>query len=296
MRFGACIHNRAAVFMPQQGLDFDLHRLIDLAVLCEDLGFYSVSVGDSFLAKPRWQSIPTMAAIAARTKRIRILSHILQPHLYNNPVVLAQQLTTLDVISNGRLTLGMGLGNGRNDLLEKEYQTLTRTSKKTRGRLFEETLVALKKLWMEEPATHHGEFHQFDDVTIGLECEQKPHPPMLVAAGGFYTGKKTKQGWYGDKPEGFSGPMDRVARHGDGWLTQQAKPDEFRDNIDLVRRLAREEYGRGSDVIEGVMNRGIYVTPKGNLESGFEDLRWWEESYQGMSVPDEIISRWNNCL
>lgn len=294
MKFGACIHNRAAVFMPRQGLDFDLHRLIDLAVLCEELGFFSVSVGDSFLAKPRWQSIPTMAAIAAKTERIRLLSHILQPHMYNNPVVLAQQLTTLDVISHGRLTLGMGLGNGRNDLLEKEYRTLTNTTKKKRGKLFEETLVVLKKLWTEETVTHHGEFYDLDEVTIGLECDQKPHPPMWIAAGGFYTGEKSKQGWYGDSPKGFSGPMERVAKLGDGWLTQQATPDEFHDNLDLVRRLAKEEYGRGGDAIEGIMNRGIYVTAKGNMESAFDELRWWEKSYQDMPVPDEIIGRWNS--
>ncbi|MBI2368727.1 MAG: DUF1177 family protein [Deltaproteobacteria bacterium] len=49
LKIGIDLHNRASVFMPQQGLDYDLHRLIDLAVLCEELGFYSVSVGDSLL-------------------------------------------------------------------------------------------------------------------------------------------------------------------------------------------------------------------------------------------------------
>ena len=59
LKLGIDLHNRASVFMPQQGIDYDLNRLIDLAVLCEELGFYSVSVGDSLLSKPRWRAIPT---------------------------------------------------------------------------------------------------------------------------------------------------------------------------------------------------------------------------------------------
>ena len=62
LKLGIDLHNRASVFMPEQGLDYDLNRLIDLAVLCEELGFYSVSVGDSLLSKPRWRSIPATQA------------------------------------------------------------------------------------------------------------------------------------------------------------------------------------------------------------------------------------------
>lgn len=291
IKFAACIHNRAAVFMPQHGFDYDLNRLIDLSVLCEELGFYAVAVGDSFLAKPRWQSIPTMAAIAAKTRRIRILSHILQPHLYNNPVVLAQQLATLDVISRGRLTLGMGLGNGKTELLEKEYRTLAGVPKSKRGKLFEETLDVLRKLWSEGEVTFHGEFYDMDSVSIGYEPEQKPHPPMWIAAGGYFTGEKGP-GWFGDRPKGFSGPIERVARLGDGWLTQQATPDEFHENLGLVRRLATDKYGRDGGKIEGVMNRGIFVTH--DRDKAFEDLRWWERSYQDMPVPDEVLGRWNS--
>lgn len=291
VKLGACIHNRAAVFMPQQGLDFDLNRLIDLAVLCEELGFYSVSVGDSFLAKPRWQSIPTMAAIAAKTQRIRVLSHILQPHMYNNPIVLAQQLTTIDVISRGRLTLGMGLGNGKTELIEQEYRNLVGVPKTKRGKLFEETLVVLKKLWTEGLVTHHGEFYDLDDVSIGYEPAQKPHPPMWIAAGGYFTGEKGA-GWFGDRPKGFSGPMERVAKLGDGWLTQQARPDEINSNLELIRRLAKEKFGRDGDAITSVMNTGVYVT--NDREKAFDELRWWEKSYQNMPVPDEVIGRWNS--
>src|SRR5688500_8909437 len=102
MTFGVDLHNRACMFFPKHGLDYDLSRLLDLAALCEELGFASVSVGDSLLAKPRWRPLPTLAAIAARTRRITVASHILIPQYYNNPVLLAQELATLDEIAGGR--------------------------------------------------------------------------------------------------------------------------------------------------------------------------------------------------
>ena len=76
LKLGIDLHNRASVFMPEQGLDYDLNRLIDLAVLCEELGFYSVSVGDSLLSKPRWRAIPTMAAMAAMSQNPRVAAPV----------------------------------------------------------------------------------------------------------------------------------------------------------------------------------------------------------------------------
>ena len=159
LKLGIDLHNRASVFMPEQGLDYDLNRLIDLAVLCEELGFYSVSVGDSLLSKPRWRSIPTMAA---KTSRIKITSHILMPHLYNNPVLLAQELATLDVISKGRVVLGCGIGGGKSDLVELEHR-LCGVPRSRRGKAFDECLVLLKRLWTEDtyetPVTYVSSEH-----------------------------------------------------------------------------------------------------------------------------------------
>ena len=239
LKLGIDLHNRASVFMPQQGIDYDLNRLIDLAVLCEELGFYSVSVGDSLLSKPRWRAIPTMAAMAAKTSRIKITSHILMPHLYNNPVLLAQELATLDVISKGRVVLGCGIGAGKSDLVELEHQ-LCGVPKKRRGKAFDECLMLLKRLWTEDEVTHHGEFWQYEGVSLGLKPHQKPHPPIWVGGETKPARRRAGQvgeGWYpvGNNP---SSPYDNVERFTAGIADMRSYAEEVnRDPLGIYIAL-----------------------------------------------------------
>ncbi len=293
IKIGIDLHNRASVFLPEEGYDFGLNRLVDLAVYCEELGFDFVSVGDSLLAKPRWRPIPTLAAIAAKTERIEIGTHILMPHLYNNPVMLAQELATVDQLSNGRLRLGLGIGAGRTELVEREHR-LCGIQKSKRGRVFDETLRLLKMLWTEEEVTFEGEFYHLDRVRLGLRPHQKPHPPIWVAAGIFRSGQSGK-GPFGDQEKdqnrtGFVAPIDRVARLGDGWLGVHATPDEYRETLNRVRSIAQIEYNRDPSTIQGIYSRGVYVDE--DTERAFEDVKWWEYKYHAMPVPDETIRRW----
>jgi alkanesulfonate monooxygenase SsuD/methylene tetrahydromethanopterin reductase-like flavin-dependent oxidoreductase (luciferase family) len=237
MTFGIDLHNRACMFFPRHGLDYDLGRLVDLAVLCEEVGFDSVSVGDSLLAKPRWRPIPTMAAIAARTRRITVASHILAPHYYHNPVILAQELATLDEISAGRVAVGCGIGAGRTEVVEAEYRAIG-LPKARRGAIFEETLHLLRRLLTEEEVTHHGEFYRLDGVRIGLRPRQSPLP-LWIAAGLFHAGV-AGAGPYGDR-EG-----DQARR---GWLV----PHERERAYEQTRWFQREYHEM--PVPEEVMRR-----------------------------------------
>lgn len=293
LKIGIDLHNRASVFMPQQGLDYDLNRLIDLAVLCEDLGFYSVSVGDSLISKPRWRAIPTLAAIAAKTSRIKILSHILMPHLYNNPVLLAQELATVDVISKGRLLIGCGIGAGKSETVEHEHR-ICGVPKKRRAKAFEECLYLLKRLWTEDEVTYKGEFWNLEGVCVGLKPHQKPHPPIWVAAGTYLS--KQGQGSFGvgentgDREGWKFAPADRVARLGDAWLTTKATVEEFRSGLETVRRLAAEKYQRDPNSIMAAYGRGVYVSP--DVDAAYREVKWFENSYHDMPIPEDTIRRW----
>ena len=293
LKIGIDLHNRASVFMPQQGLDYDLNRLIDLAVLCEELGFYSVSVGDSLLAKPRWRAIPTMAAIAAKTSRIKVMSHILMPHLYNNPVLLAQELATVDVISRGRLVLGCGIGAGRSETVEHEHR-LCGIPKKRRAKAFEECLYLLKRLWTEDEVTHRGEFWTLDGIRLGLRPHQKPHPPIWVAAGTYLS--NTGSGSFGvhentgDREGWKFALVERVARLGDGWLTSKAKPEEYQLGLQAIRRVAAEKYHRDPKTIQAVYSRGVYVSS--DVDAAYREVKWFEDSYHDMPIPEDTIRRW----
>ena len=293
LKLGIDLHNRASVFMPQQGLGYDLNQLIDLAVLCEELGFYSVSVGDSLLSKPRWRAIPTLAAIAAKTSRIKILSHILMPHLYNNPVLLAQELATLDEISKGRLLVGCGIGAGKSETVEYEHR-LCGVPKNKRAKAFEECLFLLKRLWTEENVTHKGEFWTLDGVTLGLKPHQSPHPPIWVAAGTYLS--KQGEGSFGVKENAGDqagwkfAPADRVARLGDAWLTTKATAQEFRSGLETVRRIAADKYNRAPGSITAAYGRGVFVSA--DVDAAYREVKWFEDSYHDMSIPEDTIRRW----
>ncbi|MBI3079308.1 MAG: LLM class flavin-dependent oxidoreductase [Deltaproteobacteria bacterium] len=293
LKIGIDLHNRASVFMPQQGLDYDLNRLIDLAVLCEELGFYSVSVGDSLLAKPRWRAIPTMAAIAAKTSRIKIASHIMMPHLYNNPVLLAQELATLDVISKGRIVLGCGIGAGRTEPVEHEHR-LCGVPRQRRGKALEECLYLLKRLWTEEEVTHHGQFWALEGVRLGLKPHQRPHPPIWIAAGAYLSQAGIACFGVHERPddrEGFKlAPVERVARLGDGWVTTKATSEEYRSGLATIRQLASEKYGRDPRAIQAVYSRGVYISP--DVDAAYREVKWWEDSYHNMPLPEDTIRRW----
>ena len=297
LKLGIDLHNRASVFMPEQGYDYDINRLVDLAVMCEELGFYSASVGDSLLSKPRWRSIPTMTAMAAKTSKIRITSHILMPHLYNNPILLAQELATLDELSKGRLTLGCGIGAGKSDLVALEHD-LCGVPRKRRGKAFDEMLTVLKRLWTEEEVTHHGEFWNFDGVKLGFKPRQQdPHPPLWVAAGTYLSSSGT--GNFGTTEHesdkvGFKlapAPKDRVARLADGWLTNHCTPEELKASLKEIRQIAVDKYGRSPDALKCIYCTGVYVSA--DLDAAHEDVQWFQDNYHAMKIPKDTVKRWN---
>jgi alkanesulfonate monooxygenase SsuD/methylene tetrahydromethanopterin reductase-like flavin-dependent oxidoreductase (luciferase family) len=292
LKLGIDLHNRASVFMPEQGLDYDLNRLIDLAVLCEELGFYSVSVGDSLLAKPRWRCLPTLAAIAAKTSRIKIATHILIPHMYN-PVLLAQELATVDQISKGRLVIGCGIGAGRTESVAHELEVLG-MPRRRRAQAFDESLTLLQRLWTEDEVTHHGEFWNLEGVRVGLKPYQQPYPPIWVAAGTYLS--KAGIGSFGtgenrdDKVGWKLAPVERVARLADGWLTTKATPQEYAEGLSMIRGLAADKYQRDPSAIHGVYSRGVYVSP--DLDAAYREVQWFEDNYHDMPIPEDTIRRW----
>lgn len=121
-RFGLFLNNRGAVIDAER---YTLASLLALAARAEELDFDFVAVGDSVLAKPRFAPIPTLAAMAAVTTRIELTTGVLQPHL-RPPVQLAQEWATLDALSGGRTSLGVGLGSGSRDLVAAELSGILR--------------------------------------------------------------------------------------------------------------------------------------------------------------------------
>lgn len=295
-QFGLCIHNRAATFMPEHGLDYDLHRLIDLAVLSEELGFYAVSVGDGLLGKPRWRPIPTLASIAARTSQIKVMTNILMPHLYGNPVHLGQDLSTLDEISRGRLIVGTGIGWGRTDLIEYEHR-LCGIPWDRRADAFAEAVYLLRRLWTEERVTHAGEFWQLQDVRLGIKPYLGGRPPIWVSGGRHDTSEVADASYsHPIQHESDSEPLapaalDRVAQLADGWQPDHCTPDEYRSGLKAVRRLAAQKYGRASEELTAALSLGVFVTT--NIAAGYQEVKWYEDNYHNASIPEKSLQKSN---
>jgi probable F420-dependent oxidoreductase len=162
-----------------------------------------------------------MAAVAGRTRRLKFgPSVMVLPG--RNPVLLAKQLATLDVVSHGRLVVAFGLGvDGRSD---REIFGVPR--EEAAGRT-DEAVELIRLVWTQERVSFEGRFYRVSDVAVGPKPPQKPAPDV----------------WFG----GISKPaLRRVARLGDGWLPSFIAVDEYAGMAGSIRSLATEA-GRAID-------------------------------------------------
>ena len=157
-------------------------RFVDLTEFvraADEAGFDFLHAGQHVLVPQfqYFQSLPVLARIAAEVSDIEIGTDILLLALHH-PVHVAELVATLDVICNGRFSLGVGLG-----YRDVEFDSLG-VAKGTRLRRFVESIEVIKKLWTEDVVTHHGEFYQLDEVSLAVRPLQNPRPPIIVAASG----------------------------------------------------------------------------------------------------------------
>lgn len=202
---------KIGTFLPHLGPAASAESIIRVARHAEETGFDIVWATDRLLfpvnpktpygASPDgklpdvykivYEPLEALAWAAAATTRLRIGTSVLDMPFYN-PILLAKRTATLDALSGGRLTLGMGQGWS-----EDEYAATNADSSK-RGRRANEFLRCLYEVWENDPAEFHGEYFELAKSYIGPKPVQKPHIPVYLAA--------------------FSpAAMKRVARYADGW-------------------------------------------------------------------------------
>ncbi len=254
--FGVNLNNREPLIAP----DYDIRALLELSSVVEEAGFDSVWVGDSLFSKPRYEAIALLAAISQRTSRVRLGTACLVTST-RNPLYLALEWATLDVLSGGRTILGACAGNPEKGV-QREFEALG-LDYRQRASIFEETLEILRTLWVEGSITFHGRHFDYDEVSFFSGTEmgplgpvQKP-PPMWVVSNPRLVG---------DGPaEVVRRTMDRasrrVVRFGDGWMTccRAQHPEELVEQLGYLRRAAEElgeEVGRYTVAYQVTMNIG----------------------------------------
>ena len=154
-----------------------LRQCIELAQTAERQGFHHLVVGQHFLGAPyRYlHAVPMIARLGAETSSIRIATGILLLPLLQ-PVEVAEELATLDVMTDGRLTCGFGLGYRE---VEFEAFGIKRTERVERQI---EALHIIEALWTGEQVTHHGTYYDITDAATAILPVQSPRPPIWIAA------------------------------------------------------------------------------------------------------------------
>ncbi len=216
----------ARIATEAEALGFDYVTVSDHIVIPADIeSRYPYSDSGEFPSGTqvdRHEQLMQCMFIAAVTAKLRIVTSVMVvPH--RPPMLTAKLVATLDVLSKGRLTLGIGVG-----WMEEEFLAVGTPPFAERGAVTDETMMACKQLWTEEAPEFDGKYTKFSNVTFRPKPVQKPHPPI----------------WIG----GESGPaLRRTARYGDAWYpigTNPAHPmntiTRYKAGIARVRKLTAE--------------------------------------------------------
>ena len=168
-------------------------EFIELGLLCEQLGLHRIWLSEHHLAEDCWNPapIPVLAALSRLTTRIRLGTFVMLLPLHH-PLKVAEEVATLDILSNGRFDLAVGAGPS-----PIECAAFGVTPSETFARCYE-ALAVLARLWTEPSVTHHGKYYQFDNVTMTTKPVQKPHPPI------FTTPLRGPQSWEKSAERGYS--------------------------------------------------------------------------------------------
>lgn len=210
-----------------------MKNLVKQVELMAELGFDSLSLGDHHLTQDHYlQVLPTMSRLTAHSGEMQLLPLFLLP--FYNPIVLAEQIATMDVISGGRTTVICGLG------FQPEVHAAMQTPQRSRVSRFVETFDIMRLLWSRDEVTYQGKHYSFE---TGISMNPKPikQPlPMWIAAEA--------------EPA-----IHRTAQMADGWVISPGwTPDLIGERIQVYRN-ALKDYGHGHQHVEIVLRRDAHL-------------------------------------
>ncbi len=285
MRYGFTLHGTDPLAEPEY--------LVTLAKRGEELGYNSAFLGDHIVvpgsvASPSpyspdgsmpgldvgdcLEQLTVLAFLAGQTQRIRLVTGVMVLP-YRNPLLAAKVLATLDIVSHGRLTVGVGAG-----WMEEEFQTLGSPPFSQRGAVTDEYIRVFKELWTSESPSYDGKYCQFSDLKFLPKPVQKPHPPIWVG---------------GESPAA----LRRAATLGNGWYPLGSnstfsftRPQDLAEAIKRLSTLAQQA-GRDPSEIEviflsspryllqdvGKVGHGDRLPLTGSPEQVASDIRAYEE-------------------
>lgn len=232
---------RYGFYLPTRGPLGNPDDISAIAKTGERLGFSSIVFGDHIvfpveISSPypytvdggfpgvgdALEQLNLMSFIAGITETVRLVNSVMiLPH--RNPLATAKMLATIDVLSKGRLTVGVGVG-----WMREEFEALSAPDFDKRGAASNEFLEIFKKCWTQDPVSHDGEFYSFKELRCMPHPVQEPHPPI----------------WVGGHSKAA---LRRVAKYADGWHPVGATsasplpPEEFRLLLEALKVMMKSE-------------------------------------------------------
>ena len=278
MKYGFAIPNRGPLTKPE--------TLAAMARRGEELGYHALFTGDHVAVPTKIASqypyttqgefpgsgehldlFSYLAFIAGQTKTIKLVAGVLIVP-YRNPLLSAKALATIDVLSNGRLVVGVGVG-----WMREEFEALGLTTYDERGAVANEYIRAFKELWTTEISSFEGKYCRFSDIMCLPKPVQKPHPPIWVG---------------GESPAA----LRRTAELADGWYPVASNPKyPMEEPAQLeagMKRLASHarKAGRDPAEIDVIYKTYKYELKKGGNASGVPS----KDRRPFSGTPDEIAS------
>jgi probable F420-dependent oxidoreductase len=275
---------RYGFYLPTRGPTATRAGVLALAREGERLGLHSAMIADHIVFPVESESaypytldrrhpsggdaletFSILGVVAGATERLRLVTSVLVLP-YRNPVLTAKMVASLDVLSGGRVTLGVGVG-----WLKEEFEALNSPDFGQRGAVTDEWLEIFKLLWTRSPASFTGQFYNFASIRAEPFPLQKPHPPI----------------WVGGHSRAA---LRRTARHGDGWhpvgaiAASPLPPREMRSHLDTLRRMTEAE-GRDFSALTISYKAPLY-------DSGISDRDGTRRSFSGTAdeIADDIRS------
>ena len=220
------------------GQPFSLSRLSAYVKAARELGFKGISTNDHLISHRPWLDAPTaLASILSESGDMTVGTSVLLP-IVRGPVPMAKALAALDILSNGRLIVGVGPGSSARDyeIVGLDYEQ--------RWKRLDECIKVLRSLWSPDSAGFTGSFYS----TVGVNLEPRPStrkgPPIWIGSWGSDAG------------------LRRVARLGDGWLASayNTTPDQFRSGLDKLHGTLKTHGKDPATFPNALVTMFMYIT------------------------------------
>ena len=277
LRFGIGFPNRGILFGSTSVAEmFEMARIADASEV-----FDSFWVGDSLLSKPRVESVVTLGALAAVTRRLRLGPACFASFPLREKITLAIQWASLDVLSGGRTVLVtcLGAGEGWSGDWATEFKAFGATREERVARLVE-GIDVLRRLWSEPKVSYRGRFTRFEDVEVLPKPLQNPYPIWIA------------NNVRGDSDsDRVQKALRRVARVADGWQTAVIHPRELARRLARLREFVKQE-GRDPDRFETSMYYNVNLNPDPTVARE-ETLAFLRKYYLIENYPEAAFDAWS---